>query len=602
MLVWWAAFFICGVAFPPGACDEAIVSLTAILAVLSAFVFFDSERKTTARAPFICVHFAIIVIGGIVLWQSAGMASLMRNFPPEGKDSASNEISIHSKTADKGFRSLILDGAKRSLTESIEQQHIPPHCISLMEALVLADRTGLDSRLREAYADVGIAHFLALSGLHLGILAIPIACVLARIAKPPFLRDLLSFSILFLYSSVVGFPASLVRALFLVLAFLALRNCGFSSDLMGALVLGSFVALAIDGSLAFDIAFQLSFCAVVGIALIGVPTIKFLGSILRGRLVQKAARLILYPAVISLAVQFFSLPLVVKIFGKSPLVTPIANLAMTVPLAVFLYLAVAFVFVPIGPVRWVLGKAIHPIGDFLISFPSYLLRLRLPQIVQGDANWIVYSIGIGIAAAVIKGTIRNRKLGISIAILTVAISFFSSGNRGLQPRKAAAISHISSTTALLKGRGIVFIDAGRGILVIGEKLESDDSKNIARELWKRGFNKVGSCIFLDSKIRSFYGLKRLLELFDIREFHCSSYFALRERHFIEELIANGTEVDTIATSKIIERGRISVSLEAPIFPPPPGVGISRSESRVDCFICETPSGGERECYRISPDE
>ena len=82
----------------------------------------------------------------------------------------------------------------------------------LVEALVIARRAELDSDVRERYARAGLAHLLAISGLHVGFLAGWLGLLL-RLARLPLRARLGAIAaLLFAYVWLLGFPAPATRA------------------------------------------------------------------------------------------------------------------------------------------------------------------------------------------------------------------------------------------------------------------------------------------------------------------------------------------------------------------------------------------------------
>lgn len=88
----------------------------------------------------------------------------------------------------------------------------------LLNSIILGDRTDLFDYQTERFKDLGISHILAVSGLHIGILALFLNVALLKLTGRKRLTDLISFIIIITYIYSIGFPVSVVRAfLFLVL-------------------------------------------------------------------------------------------------------------------------------------------------------------------------------------------------------------------------------------------------------------------------------------------------------------------------------------------------------------------------------------------------
>ena len=167
----------------------------------------------------------------------------------------------------------VLYGLRETLRGAIRRA-FPGEARPLVEALLLGARGGLDRDLREEFRRAGAAHLLALSGLHLGIIAYGLWRLLGLFRIRPGHRYLLLFSVVGLYVGLVGGRISLVRAgiMFGFLGFfwvlwewgLVLRDW---YDPLQGLSAAAMVVLSIWPWSALDLGFQLSFSATAGIIL-----------------------------------------------------------------------------------------------------------------------------------------------------------------------------------------------------------------------------------------------------------------------------------------------------------------------------------------------
>jgi competence protein ComEC len=137
---------------------------------------------------------------------------------------------------------------------------------ALPEALLLGDRSSLPEETRRNFADAGVAHLLAVSGLHVGLIAALILVLLRRWLGPKGQLAAMSMFLL-LYSALLGFPAPVVRASLLLLIFLLRRILRRAPDPLTALCAAFFAILLLRPLDLFSSSFQLSFCAVLGMVL-----------------------------------------------------------------------------------------------------------------------------------------------------------------------------------------------------------------------------------------------------------------------------------------------------------------------------------------------
>ncbi|MDE5745909.1 MAG: competence protein ComEC family protein [Paramuribaculum sp.] len=137
---------------------------------------------------------------------------------------------------------------------------------------ITGDSSILDSDIRQTFAKAGIAHILALSGLHVGIIMAICSLLLFPLILFPLLRNsrpILIISALWLFAFITGLSPSVVRAVimascFLLAILLQKRHSSFNTLCLAALII-----LLFDPNAILSISFQLSFAAVTGILLFG---------------------------------------------------------------------------------------------------------------------------------------------------------------------------------------------------------------------------------------------------------------------------------------------------------------------------------------------
>ena len=139
---------------------------------------------------------------------------------------------------------------------------------ALPEALLLGDRSNLPQETRKDFSEAGVAHLLAISGLHVGLIAALLLIPLRRWLNPK-ARLIVMSAFLLLYSALLGFPAPVVRASLLLLMTLGRRVLRRAPDPLTALCGAFWLILLFRPLDLFSASFQLSFCAVLGIVLIG---------------------------------------------------------------------------------------------------------------------------------------------------------------------------------------------------------------------------------------------------------------------------------------------------------------------------------------------
>ena len=211
--------------------------------------------------------------------------------------------------------------------------------LGVLAALSLGERRALSAEVRAVYADAGIAHALALSGLHVGVIYGMLAFVMQRMVRRRslrWLRELLIVSVLWLFALLTGMSASVVRAVVMCTLYVFARWVSRDSSPLQVLSLAAMVMLLVRPFYLFDVGFQLSFASMAAI-LVVEPYLELLVRLPHAR---PLPALVAYPVSVvcmSLAAQLGTFPLVLYHFGTFPLYFLITNFIAVPLLAVLLF-------------------------------------------------------------------------------------------------------------------------------------------------------------------------------------------------------------------------------------------------------------------------
>lgn len=252
---------------------------------------------------------------------------------------------------------------KEKLRQSTRQNYVPPESF-ILEGTILGDSSALTNDLKNKLNIVGLRHIIAVSGTHVIILSSILMSILLFLG---FYRgQAFYFSVFFiwLYIILTGLPASGVRAGVMATIMLLAQKLGRQSHTERMIVVSAAIMLFLNPLLLiYDVGFELSFLAVLGLIYLS-PTIKeFLKQVIeKGRKLlslkfQKFAiselnkknkdnqKLNDFLQIFSatLSAQIFTLPVMLYNFGNVSLIAPITNilvLPIVEPLMIFGFLSV----------------------------------------------------------------------------------------------------------------------------------------------------------------------------------------------------------------------------------------------------------------------
>ncbi|HBH23408.1 MAG TPA: hypothetical protein DDY13_08290 [Cytophagales bacterium] len=211
---------------------------------------------------------------------------------------------------------------KQGLVNNIEVWLKNERSAALIQSLLLGYKANLSEDVKKQFKELGIAHILAVSGLHIGIVYLIYHLLFSFLIRYRFGKAAyLILGIVFIVAFVLlaGAPVSAIRASIMLVLFLIART--FSKQYNGFNILGfaAILMVLIDPASPWDVGFQLSFLAVYGILLFFKPFMKPF---------ENAPKILKYLSAsfcITLSVQLTTAPVLLYHFGAVSLSGFLAN-------------------------------------------------------------------------------------------------------------------------------------------------------------------------------------------------------------------------------------------------------------------------------------
>ncbi len=237
---------------------------------------------------------------------------------------------------------------------------LPEPQAAIIQAMVLANRRGIPQTLLDKFANVGISHVIAISGMHIAIIS---GVLMSLIISLGIIRQkafYLALTCLIGYVILIGLPASAVRATVMGGLVLYAQKIGRLNSSFNALSLAAVLMLFINPKLLLsDIGFQLSFAATWGIIFIS-PVIKKHTSLLPSWGQTKEI------LTMTISAQITTLPLIVYYFRKLSLISLVANIFI-LPVVPFVLLGGVATAI-LGWLDIVLGRLVGFLVWMLVSY------------------------------------------------------------------------------------------------------------------------------------------------------------------------------------------------------------------------------------------
>lgn len=200
-----------------------------------------------------------------------------------------------------------------------------PSDASVLSAMVLGKKGDINSEIKELYQKNGISHILAISGLHISIIGVFLYTFLRNIAVVMEVRTVLAGVVMVIYGVMTGMGPSTMRAVTMFVILMASYEVRRTYDLVTALALGMLVMTMLNPRILCYSGFWLSYMAVFGIAVFA-KAFK-----LDRKWEHKRVGALVDAILSSMAVSYFTLPLILLFYFEYPLYSVFLNV-MILPL------------------------------------------------------------------------------------------------------------------------------------------------------------------------------------------------------------------------------------------------------------------------------
>lgn len=424
--------------------------------------------------------------------------------------------------------------------------------VALLDAMILGRRSGADPETERAFLDTGCAHFLAVSGFHVGVLAGAVWLMLRWFPVSHRTIGVLMIAVVATYALIADPRPPILRAAIMTTALAITWMVSRPFAAVNALCLAAIAILVIEPAALFDAGFQLSFEAVASILLIGPAII----TLLRGG-ARRAADFLRHPRGVPAHIQIVEAHLsdsptftqrigwrVLEILGISitawlgalPIVAAHFNeVALWGWLCSFVALPFVLIVVLIGFAKLLLAVVapvaanvadvlLDPASDLLLAVMRLLRDLVGGRMaVAGPPAWVIIAYYVALAAIPLMVYRRvNRKWTASAALACLLII----GAWRFMPRTQSDL--IITQFSVGRGTSTVIELPGGNVWVydIGASGPLDPGESIVRPyLLNRNVSHINGVIISHPNLDHFGGLPSLLDAFDCDRVYVSPDFA-----------------------------------------------------------------------------
>lgn len=270
---------------------------------------------------------------------------------------------------------------RQSLDQKIEQ-FLPSPQAELLSGIVLGNKKDLPYDLKLALRDTSTLHIVVVSGQNLTMLA-TLLLNLSGLIKRKNAIFLSIFAIIF-YTLLTGAQIPVLRAAVMATLVSLARLVGRQGDSVWALIITALLMLLVNPNWLFNLSFQLSFLATMGVIVVS-PILE--------KLFNRFPEILKQDLAVTIGAQLMVIPVIVQNFHQLSLVSVITNILVgwTVP---FIMIGGVILLI-LGSVVHILGQLCALILNILLTYFVYIVKFfsSLPFAWEyvGEQVWIVWA-------------------------------------------------------------------------------------------------------------------------------------------------------------------------------------------------------------------
>ncbi len=233
---------------------------------------------------------------------------------------------------------------------------------ALLTGIILGDRSGLTQSQKDLFQEGGISHMFAVSGLHVGLLAMSVYKVLRKRRRSFVTCSLISGTLLVWYCFLTGMSRSSQRAAVMFIVWTGAQITGRSNDMLSAAGLAAVILLMQNTAGLYDAGFQMSFGCILSVILLAPFFQKLLGC----DNMEGWKKAVLEMPASSLAISIGTLPVSCFHYYQFSPYAPLLNLLVLPTMSILVVSGIAGAFA---------GCLCTQAGIFAAAPCHYLLRL-----------------------------------------------------------------------------------------------------------------------------------------------------------------------------------------------------------------------------------
>ncbi len=346
-------------------------------------------------------------------------------------------VEVIAQNSGNPFRAMLInlrEDAKRHINRIL-----PEPQAGLLIAILTGDRRGLLPQLSTDFRDVGAAHLLAISGFNMVIIAGMVSGFLrAVLPGRKWLSVFIACGVILVYAAFTGGAPPVVRAALMSALYFIAEGFRRRTFTPASIALAVLVISAQNPNALWDVGFQLSLCAVLGLAFLTEPIARGFAYVLGGVFSRSTTlgivRVLEGPIIVTLAAQIAVTPLLLLTFGQVSTAFLLVN-ALVIPAHAYVLAFgwLALVIFWVAPLSQILLWVAFALSSWTIGIVRLFADLPFAQISFYVSPLLiggVYGVALGVAMAEslqpgwwlrLKGFMRQRRTVSTLSVSACGI-------------------------------------------------------------------------------------------------------------------------------------------------------------------------------------
>ena len=390
----------------------------------------------------------------------------------------------------------------------------------LLSELVLGIRDSVDANVKNDFQKLGLSHALSVSGMHLSIIVMSLYNLLKKNSFEKRGLSILCSAITLTYMALTGFSFSIVRAGIMLLIYFSASLFRRKPDTVTSLFVAAFFICIENPAAVFDVSFELSFLATLGIVTLSQKSIKPISKMKFfyfpkdkiskwnfATLCKKALFKIITAFIINTSAVIFTAPITLFYFGTLTPLSFVSNISVLFLINAFLIVGVVYQILCFLNIH-ILSFAVNILSNTILFLTSNLAKI-LPAPISFSPELCNVSAVVLTVVLILSLCVFSKKLTLLLTALTLSISLLIA--QGL-----FSFATRNTTFITLADHNLIVEEKGQKSL-ISIKFSDTSPYSVQQMCLYRNITSIDTAVFFVQENLSIKDIEKTIKEFDVKK-------------------------------------------------------------------------------------